>query len=90
MRDVAVNLGLLGEDGRTRPVVQTYVDTQHAAQPYVKVSKGERAGDRRREGWYILIPPPPSLRHCLCRCVSGPRASCRPRAARTPASGAAT
>jgi hypothetical protein len=29
---------------------QTYVDTQHAAQPYVKVSKGERAGDRRREG----------------------------------------
>ena len=37
MRNVAVNLGLLGDDSRTRPVVQAYVDTKHAAQPYVKV-----------------------------------------------------
>ena len=40
MHNVAVNLGLFGDDGVTRPVVQHYVDTQHNEQPYVKWPKG--------------------------------------------------
>ena len=40
MHNVAVNLGLFGDDTVTRPVVQHYVDTQHNDQPYVKWPKG--------------------------------------------------
>jgi len=40
MHNVAVNLGLFGDDAVTRPVVQHYVDTQHNEQPYVKWPKG--------------------------------------------------
>jgi hypothetical protein len=40
MHNVAINLGLFGDDAVTRPVVQHYVDTQHNEQPYVKWPKG--------------------------------------------------
>jgi hypothetical protein len=40
MTNVAVNMGLFGDDRVTRPVVQHYVDTQHNDQPYVHWPKG--------------------------------------------------
>jgi hypothetical protein len=45
MRNVAVDLSLFADDARTRPVVRKYVDTRHAAQPYIKFPAGFIQGD---------------------------------------------
>jgi hypothetical protein len=45
MKNVAVQLGLFGDDSKTRPVVQHYVDTRHNDQPYIKFPKGFVAAD---------------------------------------------
>lgn len=45
MRNVAVDLALFADNGHTRGVIQKYVDTRHAQQPYVKFPKGFIEGD---------------------------------------------
>lgn len=46
MNNVAVNLGLFGEDEKiTRPVVKEYVDTGHMKQPYIKFPMGFVSAD---------------------------------------------
>lgn len=41
LRNVAVNLGVFADDSFTRPVVERYVRTRHADQPYPPFKKGE-------------------------------------------------
>jgi hypothetical protein len=40
MRNVQVNIDLFADQSVTMPVIKHYVDTRHAAQPYVKYPKG--------------------------------------------------
>lgn len=40
MKNVAVNMGVFGDDSVTRPVVEHYVATRHNDQPYIKFPKG--------------------------------------------------
>jgi hypothetical protein len=45
MKNVAVQLGIFGDDGSTRPIIKRYVDTTHSDQPYIHFSKGFINGD---------------------------------------------
>jgi hypothetical protein len=45
MRNVAVDLALFADDSKMRPVIQTYVDTRHGKQPYIKFPAGFIQGD---------------------------------------------
>ena len=45
MHNVSVNMGLFGDDGVVRPVVERYAATRHYEQPYVHFPKGFVQGD---------------------------------------------
>lgn len=40
MKDVSINLGLYSDDSFTIPVVEKYVNTRHAIQPYIPFGRG--------------------------------------------------
>lgn len=65
MRNVAVDLSLFADDSKTRSVIQKYVDTRHAVQPYIKFPKGFIEGDCIPDHgkWQVMFIT------CMVRCV---------------------
>ena len=59
MKNVAVQMGIFGDDRKMRPVVEHYVQTKHFDQPYVKWPKGFVKADceLNKEKWQSRFMP---------------------------------
>lgn len=59
MENVAVNMGIYGDDSFTRPIIDHYVHTRHAAQPYPAFPRGFLAADCniQSEHWNPRVMP---------------------------------
>jgi hypothetical protein len=59
MENVAMNLGIFGNDQFTRPIIDHYVATRHADQPYPKFPAGFITGDceTQQEHWQSRVMP---------------------------------